>query len=70
VFHTQVRIGAPSQTGGGLGDIVSGPAYATGVGLLLGAGTTGGETVASANGTTGVLSKVKHRMGDWLREFF
>jgi cell division protein FtsA len=70
VFHTQVRIGAPSQTGGGLGDIVSGPAYATGVGLLLGAGSPSGEPLAAGNGTSGVLSKVKHRMGDWLREFF
>jgi cell division protein FtsA len=71
VFHLPVRIGAPSQTGGGLADIVSGPAYATGVGLLLGAGSPSVELAgASSNGNQGVLSKVKHRMGDWLREFF
>jgi cell division protein FtsA len=71
VFHLPVRIGAPSQAGGGLADIVSGPAYATGVGLLLGAGTPSIEVAAAAgNGSQGMLSKVKHRMGDWLREFF
>ncbi len=71
VFHTPVRIGAPTQAGGGLGDIVSGPAYATGVGLLLGAGSASKEAaVASGSAATSVLSKVKHRMGDWLREFF
>ena len=73
VFHLPVRMGAPSQTGGGLADIVSGPAYSTGVGLLLGAHAPAQELVAAAAagaGSQGVLSKVKHRMGDWLREFF
>lgn len=73
VFHLPVRIGAPAQTGGGLADIVSGPAYSTGVGLLLGAHAPAQELVAAAAagaGAQGVLSKVKHRMGDWLREFF
>ncbi len=73
VFHLPVRIGAPSQTGGGLADIVSGPAYATGVGLLLGAQAPTAELAAAAAagaGGQGVLSKVKHRMGDWLRDFF
>jgi cell division protein FtsA len=73
VFHLPVRIGAPSQTGGGLADIVSGPAYSTGVGLLLGAHAPAQELVAAAAAgaaSQGVLSKVKHRMGDWLREFF
>jgi len=71
VFHLPVRLGAPSQAGGGLADIVSGPAYATAMGLLLGAGASNIEiAIATSNGSQGVLSKVKHRMGDWLREFF
>jgi cell division protein FtsA len=71
VFHAPVRIGAPTQTGGGLGDIVSGPAYSTGVGLLLGVGSPGLEVAgAPSNGAQGALSKVKQRMGDWLRDFF
>jgi cell division protein FtsA len=73
VFHLPVRVGAPSQAGGGLADIVSGPAYATGVGLLLGAQAPSSEfahAAAAGAGDQGVISKVKHRMGDWLREFF
>ena len=41
--------------------------------LLLGAHAPAQELVAAAAagaGSQGVLSKVKHRMGDWLREFF
>lgn len=72
VFHMPVRVGAPVHASGGLGDIVSGPAYATGVGLLLGVGSPVVEAASAAsNGAQGgVLSKVKHRMGDWLRDFF
>ncbi|MEW6267861.1 MAG: cell division protein FtsA [Thermodesulfobacteriota bacterium] len=71
VFHAPVRVGAPTQSGGGLGDIVSGPAYSTGVGLLLGVGAPGLELApAASNGSQGALSKVKQRMGDWLRDFF
>ncbi|HEY8514214.1 MAG TPA: cell division protein FtsA [Candidatus Binatia bacterium] len=71
VFHAPVRIGAPIQSGGGLGDIVSGPAYSTGVGLLLGVGAPGLEVApAQSNGAQGAFSKVKQRMGDWLRDFF
>jgi cell division protein FtsA len=68
VFRMPVRVGAPTQVGG-LGDIVSGPAYSTGIGLLLAAGKAGSENL-NGQGAGGVLSKVKHRMTDWLREFF
>jgi cell division protein FtsA len=69
VFDVPVRIGAPSRVGG-LADLVSGPAYSTAIGLLLVAGRALGETAGASNGSSGVLHKVKHRMGDWLREFF
>jgi cell division protein FtsA len=69
VFDAPVRIGAPSRLDG-LADLVSGPAYSTGIGLLLIAGRALGETAGASNGTAGVLYRVKHRMGDWLREFF
>ncbi|HZR79711.1 MAG TPA: cell division protein FtsA [Candidatus Binatia bacterium] len=69
VFDVPVRIGAPADVGG-LADLVSGPAYSTAIGLLLIAGRNGGEGGGSYDGAAGVFSKVKHRMGDWLREFF
>jgi cell division protein FtsA len=73
VFRVPIRIGAPALPGG-LGDIVGGPAYATGVGLLLALSKSSGEGLSAGNGNgnghAGVLSKVRHRMSDWLREFF
>jgi cell division protein FtsA len=69
VFQMPIRLGAPQQAGG-LGDIVAGPAYATGVGLLLLAGRAEAGAGVNGNGTNGVLSRVKHRMTDWLRDFF
>jgi cell division protein FtsA len=68
VFHMPVRIGTPAQAGG-LSDLVSGPAYATAMGLLIAAGKAGES--APLNGVSaGVLTRVRHRMGDWLRDFF
>jgi cell division protein FtsA len=69
VFDVPVRIGAPARVGG-LADLVSGPAYATGIGLLMVAARAHGDALGVVNGAAGVLSSVKHRMGDWLREFF
>ena len=69
VFRMPVRVGAPTRSSG-LGDILSGPAYATGMGLLQLAargGTEAGITTASSNG---MIARVRTRMGDWLREFF
>lgn len=68
VFHLPVRIGSPGRTGG-LGDIVSGPAYATGVGLLQLAARMGSDAVISP-ASAGMIAKVRTRMGDWFREFF
>ena len=69
VFNCPVRIGASTQVSG-LGDLVAGPGTSTGIGLLLIAGRVSGEGATLGNGNSGVFAKVKHRMGDWLREFF
>lgn len=68
VFHGPIRIGTAVHSGG-LGDIVSGPAYATGMGLLQLAGKASSDA-SIAPASAGVLSKMKNRMGDWFREFF
>lgn len=69
VFQMPVRIGAPEHAGG-LGEIAGGPAYATGVGLLLLAGRSEAAGSIGTNGSAGVLTRVRHRMSDWLRDFF
>jgi len=68
IFHRPVRIGTAIHSGG-LGDIVSGPAYATGMGLLQLAGKASSDSVLEP-ASAGVLTKMKNRMGDWFREFF
>lgn len=68
VFNVPIRVGSATYSGG-LGDIVSGPAYATGMGLLQLAGKASADSVVTP-ASAGVLSKVKNRMGDWFREFF
>jgi len=68
VFHVPIRIGTAVHSGG-LGDIVSGPAYATGMGLLALAGKASTDSVIGP-ASAGVLAKVRNRMGDWFREFF
>ena len=67
VFDVPIRVGAPSYAGAP--DPVSGPGYATGMGLLQLAGKASADSVV-APASAGVLSKVKNRMGDWFREFF
>jgi cell division protein FtsA len=69
VFDVPVRCGAPAQVRG-LGDLVSGPAHATGIGLLMVASQGQSEALGALHASSGVFSTVKHRMGDWLREFF
>ena len=68
VFQTPVRVGGV-ECGGSAGEMVSGPAYATGVGLLQLAGMSNSESTLQPV-SAGVLSRVKHRMGYWFREFF
>jgi cell division protein FtsA len=63
-----VRLGIPTQVGG-LVDVISSPVYAAGVGLVL-YGIKRQESVFSRCRDDRILSKVKHRMSDWLSEFF
>jgi cell division protein FtsA len=67
-FGLPVRLGVPTQVGG-LVDVIASPMYATGVGLVL-HGMKGQERGATRLRDDKMLAKVKHRMSDWLSEFF
>ncbi len=67
-FGLPVRLGVPAHVGG-LVDIVSNPTYATGVGLVL-YGMKRAERGTYRVRDDKILSKVKHRMSDWLSDFF
>jgi len=69
VFSMPVRLGAPTQVGG-LIDVVSSPIYATGVGLVLLYGKRQHEKSFFRIREDNVFGKVKHRMEDWIGEFF
>ncbi|MEO2168063.1 MAG: cell division protein FtsA [bacterium] len=69
VLRVPVRVGAPHDVTG-LGELVQGPAFATGVGLLLLAGRGAFEVPETTGVPAGVLTRVRSRMGDWLRDFF
>lgn len=69
VFDVQVRIAAPREVAG-LAELMAGPASSTGIGLLMIAARAANGTVATNNGGAGVLSRVRHRVGDWFRDFF
>jgi cell division protein FtsA len=63
-----VRLGIPTHVLG-LVDVISSPVYATGVGLVL-YGMKRQERTFWRFRDDKILSKVKHRMSDWLSEFF
>jgi cell division protein FtsA len=63
-----VRLGVPAHFAG-LVDVVANPVYATSVGLVL-YGMKRQERVFLRSRDDRILSKVKHRMSDWLSEFF
>lgn len=67
-FGLPVRLGVPAHVAG-LVDIIGNPTYATGVGLVL-YGMKRGERGAYRMRDDKILSKVKHRMSDWLSDFF
>jgi cell division protein FtsA len=67
-FGLPVRLGLPSHVGG-LVDIIDSPSYAVGVGLVL-HGMKRQERGTFRPRDDKILSKVKHRMSDWLSEFF
>jgi cell division protein FtsA len=63
-----VRLGVPAHFAG-LVEVVAHPVYATSVGLVL-YGMKRQERVFLRSRDDRILSKVKHRMSDWLSEFF
>jgi len=68
IFNMPVRMGIPSHVGG-LVDVVSSPAYATGVGLVLygiGHQDKNHFRIRERN----PFIKAKNRMTEWLSEFF
>jgi cell division protein FtsA len=67
-FGMPVRLGTPARVAGLL-DVISDPVYAVGVGLVL-HGMKRQERGAFRVRDDKILSKVKHRMSDWLSEFF
>jgi len=67
-FGLPVRLGVPAHVGG-LVDVIDSPAYATGVGLVL-HGMKRQERNVFRPRDDRILAKVKHRMSDWLSEFF
>jgi len=67
-FGLPVRLGVPTQVGG-LVDVIANPIYATGVGLVL-HGMKGQERGVARPRDDKMIAKVKHRMSDWLSEFF
>ena len=63
-----VRLGTPTHVAG-LVDVISTPVYAAGVGLVL-YGMKRQDRVFLRFRDDKILAKVKHRMSDWLSEFF
>jgi cell division protein FtsA len=67
-FGMPVRLGVPAHVGG-IVDVIDSPAYATAVGLILHGMRRQDRNVYRSRDDK-ILSKVKHRMSDWLSEFF
>jgi cell division protein FtsA len=67
VFHTQVRLGIPQHVAG-LTDVVRGPAYATGVGLLLFGSKS--ERDGSARNLRAESASIWARMKSWFQGNF
>ena len=68
IFQLPVRVGTPTHIGG-LVDIVSSPAYSTGVGLVL-YGARDGERASLRHSGQNILSRVRSRMADWFATHF
>ncbi|HSK31681.1 MAG TPA: cell division protein FtsA, partial [Candidatus Limnocylindria bacterium] len=67
-FGLPVRLGAPSHVLG-LRDMINDPVFAVGAGLVLHGMKRQERSVFRARDDK-ILAKVKHRMSDWLNEFF
>ena len=68
-FGLPVRLGVPTHVRG-LTDIIGNPTASTGVGLVLHGMKRHERGVYRARDDNKILAKVKHRMSDWLSEFF
>jgi cell division protein FtsA len=68
-FGLPVRLGTPAGVGG-LMDIVNSPTHAAAVGLALHGIKRQDRSAAFRLRDDKMLSKVKHRMSDWLSDFF
>jgi cell division protein FtsA len=67
-FGLPVRLGVPAHVGG-LVDVIDSPAYSAGVGLVI-HGMKRQERAVFRPRDDKILTKVKHRMSDWLSDFF
>ena len=68
-FGLPVRLGTPARVGG-LVDIINSPIHAAAVGLTLHGVKRQDRSAAFRLREDKILSKVKHRMSDWLSDFF
>ena len=68
IFGAPARLGVPTHVKG-LVDVISSPIYATGVGLVL-YGMKRQERNFFRVRDDNIFAKVRHRMSDWLSEFF
>jgi cell division protein FtsA len=68
-FGLPVRLGTPARVGG-LVDIIDSPIHAAAVGLTLHGVKRQDRSAAFRVRDDKILAKVKHRMSDWLSDFF
>jgi cell division protein FtsA len=69
VLRLPVRIGVPHHVNA-LADLVASPIHAAAIGLLLAGGSGGKPVRLHAGRGDGLIDRVRHRMGEWLRDFF
>jgi cell division protein FtsA len=68
IFETPVRLGTPCHVGG-LQDVVRGPMYATGVGLVLFGAAQDRDGARFRIRDESIFGRVKQRMRDWFYQF-
>jgi cell division protein FtsA len=64
-----VRLGTPRHVGG-LVDVIANPVYSSAIGLVLYGIKRQERSFFRVREDATILSKVKHRMSDWLSDFF
>ena len=68
IFETPVRRGIPTRVGG-LQDVVRGPMYSTGVGLVLFGASQDRENTRFRIRDESIFGRVRQRMRDWFYQF-